>query len=147
MHGDVTVHDRSTAARLGRYMIRCPLVLERLSLDEASGEVLYRTHPSRAAHPQGEVSRWDVYELIARVLDTYPRPVTSSFAIGATTPTPHGAAAPRCCSGVSSRPHHRPGPDLRVHHLGGRVQLKRARCDKISGAWPASGISPSMVAG
>ncbi|MCH7823235.1 MAG: transposase [Acidobacteria bacterium] len=52
----------------------CPLVLERLSLDEASGDILYRTRPSRAAHPEGEVARWDVYELIARVLDHLPPP-------------------------------------------------------------------------
>ncbi len=74
VHGDVKAHDRDSAARLGRYMIRCPLVLERLSLDEASGDILYRTRPSRAAHPEGEVARWDVYELIARVLDHLPPP-------------------------------------------------------------------------
>jgi hypothetical protein len=55
-------------------MIRCPLVLERLSLDQDTGEVLYRTRPSRAAHPEGPVARWDVYELIARVLDHLPPP-------------------------------------------------------------------------
>ena len=38
-----------TSARLGRYMIRCPVVLERMSLDEDTGEVLYRTRPSRAS--------------------------------------------------------------------------------------------------
>jgi len=53
---------------------RCPLVLERLSLDQDTGEVLYRTRPSRAAHPEGPVARWDVYELIARVLDHLPSP-------------------------------------------------------------------------
>lgn len=47
VHGDVKVPDRESAARLGRYMIRCPIVLERLSLDEDTGEVLYRTRPSR----------------------------------------------------------------------------------------------------
>ncbi len=73
-HGEVKAYDRDTAARLGRYMIRCPLVLERLSLDEDTGEVLYRTRPSRAAHPEGPVARWDVYELIARVLDHLPPP-------------------------------------------------------------------------
>lgn len=25
VHGDLSVHDRDAAARLGRYMIRCPL--------------------------------------------------------------------------------------------------------------------------
>ena len=74
VHGDVKAHDRCSAARLGRYMIRCPLVLERLSLDQDSGEVLYRTRPSRAPHPEGEVARWDVFELIARVLDHLPPP-------------------------------------------------------------------------
>jgi len=74
VHGEVQVPDRDSAARLGRYMIRCPLVLERLSLDEDTGEVLYRTRSSRAAHPEGPVARWDVYELIGRVLDHLPPP-------------------------------------------------------------------------
>ena len=74
VHGEVKAYDRDSAARLGRYMIRCPLVLERLSLDEDTGEVLYRTRASRAAHPEGPVARWDVYELIARVLDHLPPP-------------------------------------------------------------------------
>ena len=74
VHGEVKAPDRDSAARLGRYMIRCPLVLERLSLDEDSGEVLYRTRPWRAAHPEGPVARWDLYELIARVLDHLPPP-------------------------------------------------------------------------
>jgi hypothetical protein len=74
VHGEAKAPDRDAAARLGRYMIRCPLVLERLSLDENTGEVLYRTRPSRAAHPEGPVARWDVYELIARVLDHLPPP-------------------------------------------------------------------------
>jgi hypothetical protein len=74
VHGDVKVPDREAAARLGRYMIRCPVVLERMSLDEDTGEVLYRTRPSRAEHPEGPVARWDVYELVARVLDHLPAP-------------------------------------------------------------------------
>jgi hypothetical protein len=74
VHADVCVTDRVSAARLGRYMIRCPVVLERMSLDEDTGEVLYRTRPSRAEHPEGPVARWDVLELIARVLDHLPRP-------------------------------------------------------------------------
>ncbi len=74
VHGEAKAPDRYGAARLGRYMIRCPLVLERLSLDQDTGEVLYRTRPSRAAHPEGPVARWDVYELIARVLDHLPPP-------------------------------------------------------------------------
>jgi hypothetical protein len=73
VHADVKVPDREAAARLGRYMIRCPVVLERMSLDEDTGEV-YRTRPSRADQPEGPVARWDVYELIARVLDHLPAP-------------------------------------------------------------------------
>ncbi|MGD8329802.1 MAG: transposase [Acidobacteriota bacterium] len=72
VNGDVNVPDRESAARLGRYMIRCPVVLERMLLDEGTGEVLYRTRPSRADHPEGPVARWDVYELIGRVLDHLP---------------------------------------------------------------------------
>jgi hypothetical protein len=74
VHGDVRVPDREAAARLGRYMIRCPVVLERMSLDEDTGEVIYRTRPSRTHHPEGPVARWDVYELIGRVLDHLPAP-------------------------------------------------------------------------
>jgi len=74
VHADVKVADRQAAARLGRYMIRCPVVLERMSLDEDTGEVLYRTRPSRTDHPEGPVARWDVYELIGRVLDHLPAP-------------------------------------------------------------------------
>jgi hypothetical protein len=74
VHGEVKVPDREAAARLGRYMIRCPVVLERLSLDEDTGEVIYRTRPSHTNHPEGPVARWDVYELIARVLDHLPAP-------------------------------------------------------------------------
>jgi hypothetical protein len=74
VHTDVCVTDRVCAARLGRYMIRCPVVLERLSLDTDTSEVLYRPRPSRADHPEGPVARWDVLELIARVLDHLPRP-------------------------------------------------------------------------
>jgi hypothetical protein len=54
-------------------MIRCPLVLERLSLDQDTGEVLYRRRPSRATHPEGPVARGDGYEVIARVLDHLPK--------------------------------------------------------------------------
>jgi hypothetical protein len=74
VHGDVKVPDRDAAARLGRYMIRCPVALERMSLDDDTGEVIYRTRPSRIDHPEGPVARWNVYELIARVLDHLPAP-------------------------------------------------------------------------
>jgi hypothetical protein len=62
------------AARIGRYMIRCPLVLERLQWDEEHGEVVYAARPSRAKGPFGGVVRWDVLEFIARVTDHIPEP-------------------------------------------------------------------------
>jgi hypothetical protein len=43
----VRVEERSEAARLGRTMIRCPLVLERLSWDQPTGEVVYHARPGR----------------------------------------------------------------------------------------------------
>ncbi len=102
VHGDVRVPDRAAAARLGRYMIRCPIVLERLSLDEDTGEVLYRTRPSRAAHPEGPVARWDVYELAPHCV---PHPPAHSDACPATRatgafPTASGGAVVRL-----KRPH------------------------------------------
>jgi hypothetical protein len=74
VNGDVKVPDRQSVARLGRYMIRCPVVPKRISLDEDTGEVLYRTRVARADHPEGPVARWDVYEPIARVLNHLPAP-------------------------------------------------------------------------
>lgn len=41
-HGAVCVQDREGAVRLGRYMIRCPIVLERLAWDEGAGQVVCR---------------------------------------------------------------------------------------------------------
>jgi hypothetical protein len=43
----VRVEERQEAARLGRYGIRCPLVLDRLAWDETSAEVVYSARPSR----------------------------------------------------------------------------------------------------
>ena len=61
--------ERSEAVRLGRYGIRCPLVLERLTWDETSGEVVYRARPGRHDAGGESVARWDVLEFLARVLD------------------------------------------------------------------------------
>jgi len=72
VHTGAPVESRSEAVRLGRYGIRCPLVLERLSWDETSGEVVYR---ARAGHRDGRghsVARWEVLEFLARLLDHVP---------------------------------------------------------------------------
>ncbi|HNU83997.1 MAG TPA: transposase [Thermoanaerobaculia bacterium] len=74
VHAGAPVDSRPEAVRLGRYGIRCPLVLERLSWDETSGEIGYR---ARAGHRDGRgdcVARWDVLEFLARVLDHVPDP-------------------------------------------------------------------------
>ena len=66
--------ERSEAIRLGRYGIRCPLVLERLHWDETSGEVIYRARPGRRDTRSESMARWDVLQLLARVLDHLPEP-------------------------------------------------------------------------
>jgi hypothetical protein len=73
---DATVRGETIAdaVRIGRYMIRCPLVLKRLQWDEEHGEVVYAARPSRAKGPFGGVVRWDVLEFIARVTDHIPEP-------------------------------------------------------------------------
>lgn len=74
VHAGSAVESRAEAVRLGRYGIRCPLVLERLTWDETSGEVVCR---ARAGHRDGRgnsVARWDVLEFLARVLDHVPEP-------------------------------------------------------------------------
>jgi hypothetical protein len=47
IHGAVRVKDRQGAARLGRYMIRCPVALKRLSSDEDTAQVAYKARPTR----------------------------------------------------------------------------------------------------
>ena len=52
VHGAVRgVEDRQGAVRLGRYMIRCPIVLERLRWSEHSSEVVYKGRPLRRDLP------------------------------------------------------------------------------------------------
>jgi hypothetical protein len=50
-------------------MLRCPIVLERLAIDEATGQIIYHARPGRT-----ETARFDPYELIAAVLDHLPPP-------------------------------------------------------------------------
>ena len=73
-HGAVCVQDREGAVRLGRYMIRCPIVLERLAWDEGAGQVVCRSRPTRRSSPLPAEARWDVLEFLARVIDHIPEP-------------------------------------------------------------------------
>jgi hypothetical protein len=73
-HGAVCVQDREGAVRLGRYMIRCPIVLERLAWDEGAGQVVCRSRPARRSGPLPAEVRWDVLEFLARVIDHIPEP-------------------------------------------------------------------------
>ena len=75
------VEDRQGAVRLGRYMIRCPIVLKRLSWERKTGEIIYRGRPSRHSGARlGRTGsrppevRWDVLEFLARVIDHIPEP-------------------------------------------------------------------------
>jgi hypothetical protein len=74
VHGAVRVEDRQGAARLGRYMIRCPLALKRLSWNEDTAEVGYTARPTRRSGPRPATVSWDVLEFIARVVDHLPEP-------------------------------------------------------------------------
>ena len=74
VHGAVRARDRLSAARLGRYMIRCPLALKRLSWNEDNAEVRYTARPSRRSGPRPATACWDVLEFIARVVDHIPEP-------------------------------------------------------------------------
>jgi hypothetical protein len=71
-NGSVRAESRDDAARLGRYMIRCPLVLDRLEWDAEKGEVVYYARPRRTGNPYGTVARWDVLEFIARLTQHIP---------------------------------------------------------------------------
>jgi hypothetical protein len=73
-HGAVRVEDRKGAVRLGRYMIRCPIALKRLSWDKQTAEVLYRGRPGRRGGPERSSACWDVLEFLARVVDHIPEP-------------------------------------------------------------------------
>jgi hypothetical protein len=74
VHATVRVEERSQAIRLGRYGIRCPLVLDRLAWDEGAAEVVYSARPSHRDGAGASVARWDVLDFLARVLDHLPEP-------------------------------------------------------------------------
>ncbi len=74
VHGAVRVKDRQGAVRLGRYMIRCPLALNRLCWNEETGELGYTARPTRRSGPRPTTASWDVLDFIARVVDHIPKP-------------------------------------------------------------------------
>ena len=74
VHAGVRVEEKAAAARLGRYMARCPIVLDRLEWDADREEVVVHPRPSRRGGPFGEPERLDVLEFLARVLDHVPEP-------------------------------------------------------------------------
>jgi hypothetical protein len=67
VHSRVRAKTKREAERVGKYMIRPLLSLERLSLDEREGKVCYRY-----AKEPGEVERMDYLEFIARVTSHIP---------------------------------------------------------------------------
>ena len=67
VHSKVRAKTREEAERVGKYMIRPLLSLERLSLDEQEGKVCYRYGKEAA-----EVERMDYLEFIARVVSHIP---------------------------------------------------------------------------
>ena len=93
VHAAVRVQDRQDAARLGRYGIRCPLVLERLAWDEVTAEIVYSARPAHRDGAGASVARWNVLDFLARVLFTSRTPASSSCATGAGTATPPAAGA------------------------------------------------------
>ena len=74
VHAGVRVEEKAAAARLGRYMARCPIVLDRVEWDADREEVVVHPRPSRRGGPFGESERLDVLEFLARVLDHVPEP-------------------------------------------------------------------------
>ena len=67
VHSRVRSKTKTEAERVGKYMIRPLLSLERLSFSEKEGKVLYRHGKERE-----EVERMDYLEFIARVTSHIP---------------------------------------------------------------------------
>ena len=73
-HGAVRVEGRKGAVRLGRYMIRCPIILKRLSWHADSGEAPTAPGPHAMAERMGARLVGDVLDFLARVVDRIPEP-------------------------------------------------------------------------
>ncbi len=74
VHAGVRVEEKPSAARLGRYMARCPIVLDRLEWDGDREEVVVHPRPSRRGGAMWDSERLDVLDFLARVLDPVPEP-------------------------------------------------------------------------
>ena len=83
----VRVETIADAVRLGRYMIRSPLVLERLYWDADRGEVTYQARPKRSKGPSVGIARWDVLEFIARATDHIPETRARALYSNSSRPT------------------------------------------------------------
>ena len=55
-------------------MIRCPIVVKRLSWETETADAVYQGRPSRREGPDSGEARWDVLEVLARVVDHIPEP-------------------------------------------------------------------------
>ncbi|MDQ2915370.1 MAG: transposase, partial [Chloroflexota bacterium] len=73
VHHGVTLAASDTASieRLGRYLLRSPVAVDRMQLDAPSAEVLYR--PRHASVPDA-VERFAAADLLALVLQHVPAP-------------------------------------------------------------------------
>jgi len=68
----VRVETIADAVRIGRYRIRCPLVLDRLGWDAERAQVTYQPRAKRSKGQAAGLTRWDVLEFIARITDHIP---------------------------------------------------------------------------
>jgi hypothetical protein len=81
-HSGFSVHNTVTAPqgdgdgleRLARYLLRAPVSLERLSLDEAAATARYRPRAGREDRQPAQQAPSDPAELLARVLMHIPQP-------------------------------------------------------------------------
>ena len=65
--------DGAGLERLARYLVRAPVSLERLALDEEAGLASYRCRPGHEPFT-GEIAGCNAAELLARVLIHIPEP-------------------------------------------------------------------------
>ena len=98
VHSRVRARTKTEAERVGKYMIRPLLSLERLSFSEKEGKVCYRYGKDAE-----EVEQMNYLEFIARVVLHIPNKVRSQFVTSVSMLTPTGAkCASRRKDGVGS---------------------------------------------